>query len=98
MSNVIVTVQRLVGKSKAIAAGLTTFGIAVATAAERAIATGDVDMTQVRITGGGLVAAIIVAGVTYIVHPGRAEVKLPDTNIVTGQTPTSEIDRGARHR
>lgn len=75
MSNtVIVEVRRLLDKNKAVAAGLTAFSLALAAALANLIETGDVDWTEARIAGGGLVAALIVAGVTYLVSPGSAEV------------------------
>lgn len=77
MNVAVVQVRKLLSKNKAIAAGLTAFGLALAGAAQNAIADGVIDTSQVEIAGGGLVAACIIAGVTWLVSAGDAEVEVP---------------------
>ena len=77
MNTAVVQIRKLISKNKAVAAGLTAFGLALAGAAQNAIADGVIDTSQIEIAGGGLVAAIIIAGVTYLTSAGDAEVELP---------------------
>jgi len=75
MNTVVVKVRRLISKNKAVAAGLTTFGGALATAAASWISTGNLDPSEVRVAAGGFVLALITAGVTYATSAGDAEVE-----------------------
>lgn len=77
MNVTVLKVRKLISANKAIAAGVTTFLGVVGTAAVSVIVTGNVDPTEIRTAGGGLVLALITAGATYLTSAGDAQVELP---------------------
>lgn len=78
MNVVVVKIHRLISSNKAIAAGVTALAGSLGGAAASWIGSGAFDATEVRLSGGALLLAIITAGATWLVSPGEAEVALTE--------------------
>lgn len=78
MNTVIVNVRRLASANKAVAAGLTSLGLSLSAAAATWIQSGQFDAAEVRTSLGGLAASVIVAGATWLVSSGPAEVSVTE--------------------
>jgi hypothetical protein len=87
MNTAVVKIRRLISSNKAIAAGITSFAGAVGGAVVSWIGSGVFDATEIRLSAGGLVLALITAGATWLTSAGKAEIDTPQFDQSTQADP-----------